>query len=276
MAAGALICVLLAAFFNAAWTALSKAALQDIQADVFTLAMRFGTALFLIPFFLWKLDTGFPWTFWVWLALAGFMETVAIVIQSVGVRRDFYGTYSLGNLAPLFVLMMAPGMLGESASAVLVAGVLLIVGGAFVFVRAGFSWYGIGAAVFFALYNMCSKIGIDQGDPFFFSFPAVMLGVVLYAPWVIWVKPPKEKVCFRRKTVLLLTATAFMSFLATILFFVAISLGDVTRVSSLVRSNLIFGFVLSYFLLHEREHWRRKLAGGCLIALGTVLVGIAQ
>jgi len=137
MSALAVLCTLLAALFNAAWTAISKSALRDLPADRFTPLMRAGAALLLFPFFAWRFDTGFGAAFWFWLALAGLLETLAISVQSLGVRTDYYATFSLVNTAPFFALLIAPGMLGERLGAPLVRGVLLIVAGAILFFPGG-------------------------------------------------------------------------------------------------------------------------------------------
>ncbi len=305
----AILCVLAAAFFNAAWSAVSKRALAEFPADVFTLLMRFGTAIFLFPFFLWRFETHLSASFWLWLAAAGLLETVAIVLQSAGVRRDYYSTFSLVNITPLFVLAFAPGMLGERLSPALVAGVLLVAAGAVFFFPGGkfhHGAFGILAAALFALNNVASKLAITEANPYFFSFPTVLLGVVLFAPVTlirrlrspriadaandisrartsetpeIATSPRREMLSIRgisRRAWIALSATAFCSFLSTLLFYLAIGFGDVTRASSLVRTNLIFGFFLSFYFLHERYGWRRKLLAGLLIFAGTLLVTLAK
>jgi len=52
----------------------------------------------------------------------------------------------------------------------------------------------------------------------------------------------------------------------------AISLDTATRVTAVVRRNLIFGFVLSYAMLGEWSDCAWKAVGTVLILVGTVAV----
>jgi len=57
-------------------------------------------------------------------------------------------------------------------------------------------------------------------------------------------------------------------------FYYALSLDTATRVTAVVRTNLIFGFVLSYLVLKERADLPHKIAGALLILAGTILVAL--
>ena len=52
----------------------------------------------------------------------------------------------------------------------------------------------------------------------------------------------------------------------------ALSLDTATRVTAVVRVNLIFAFVLSYAMLGEKSDWQWKVLGTVLILAGTVAV----
>jgi uncharacterized membrane protein len=41
-----------------------------------------------------------------------------------------------------------------------------------------------------------------------------------------------------------------------VLFFYALWLDTATRVTAAARTNLVFGFLLSYLLLKEKENWQ--------------------
>src|SRR5258708_28312526 len=60
-------------------------------------------------------------------------------------------------------------------------------------------------------------------------------------------------------------APAFWSFIASVLFYVALSHAPASKINPLVRANLLFGFPFSYYLLKEKKGWKYKLLGGGLI-----------
>ncbi len=141
--------VLGAAFFNALWVALSKVALKLLPADLFTILFRSLTAVLLFPLFIYRLQVPSTLYFWLAVALAGFFESMSIILQSVGVRRDYYATFSIANISPFFTLLLAPHILQERVSVVLITGVIFICAGVIVFFRLSwhFSLFGLAAAV---------------------------------------------------------------------------------------------------------------------------------
>lgn len=68
---------------------------------------------------------------------------------------------------------------------------------------------------------------------------------------------------------------AFWSLVATVLFYISLSHASVSKVNPLVRANLLFGFLFSYYLLKEKKGWKSKALGGGLIFVGLILVAIA-
>jgi len=72
-----------------------------------------------------------------------------------------------------------------------------------------------------------------------------------------------------------LLVPAFWSFLASLLFYVALSHAPASKINPLVRANLLFGFLFSYYLLKETKNWVHKVWGGGLILAGLILVAIA-
>ncbi len=68
---------------------------------------------------------------------------------------------------------------------------------------------------------------------------------------------------------------AFLSFIASLLFYVALKYAPVSKINPLVRANLLFGFLFSHYLLKEKEGWKSKALGGGLIMAGLLLVAFA-
>ena len=70
----------------------------------------------------------------------------------------------------------------------------------------------------------------------------------------------------------LIAPLAVLSAVSGITFMYALSLDTATRVTAVVRVNLIFAFVLSYAMLGEKSDWQWKVFGTVLIIAGTVAV----
>jgi drug/metabolite transporter (DMT)-like permease len=268
--------VVIAAFFNALWTALSKPCMEEISPFDFTLQFRFLTALLLLPGFFIFFEIPSDPIFWLATMGMGILELVRITVFSSEIRKDYYSTYAIYNTSPFFTILLAPLFLPERISYVLVLGILAIVGGAWIFygiqqVRIG----GIFCAVSASIGGILSKIALTKSNPYFFACTAFFIGVILMgiAGYVkrgcILAKPVGKDL---RSTILKL---AFYSFLATTLYYIAMDQAPVTRVNPLVRLNLLFGFFLSYYYLREKEFWPRKLAGGFLVLIGGVLITLS-
>ncbi|MCD6386509.1 EamA family transporter [Candidatus Sumerlaeota bacterium] len=265
--------VILAAFFNALWVALSKRALVSIPADLFTVLFRAVTALFLLPLFIYRFQSPDNLVFWLSVALAGIFEGASIILQSIGVRRDYYATFSLANISPLFTLLLAPQLLNEKISPLLVLGIIIICAGVVVFFSLNwrFSVFGLTAALCSSLMNISSKVAIELTDPYYFSFLAFTIGLIFIIPFSPGVRKIRE-VRFNFSLIKLILLISIFSFLATIIYNIAIDYGPITRVSSLVRVNILFGFIISFGFLGERSHLKRRILGGILITVGSILV----
>lgn len=266
-----------AAFFNALWTALSKRHLGKIPPYHFTIIFRGLTALFLLPVFLYDFKVPTSYIFWLAAIAAGILEVISIYSQSVGVKKDFYSTYSLANTSPLFTLIIASHFLPEKINLLLLFGVLFTVTGGFIFyqLKGKFSIYGIIRALCMSIVGVLSKIAIDYSSGFSFPFIIFSLGVlfmVILIPFnkKLFIDLPKFKSYTKN-----LSPLALFSTLATLSYYPAVQIGLITRVSPLVRVNLIFGFLLSYFMLKERENFKRKLFAGILILLGAIFISIS-
>ena len=271
-----IILTIFAAFFNALWTALSKQRLEKISPYYFTLVFRSLTVLFLLPVFLYDFKITSNPVFWFAVFGAGALEMIGIYVQAIGVKKDFYSTYSLANLTPLFTLIIAPYLLPEKISLLLVFGVVFTVSGGMIFyqLNRSLSIYGIIRAACIALASVLAKIAIAYSSGLTYPFITFVIGILL----MVIVSPFRQeqinwgvfKPFFKK-----LLPLAFFSAIATLLYYVAIEFAPVTKVNPLLRINLIFGFALSYFLLHERENLKRKILAGLLILIGTIMVMLA-
>ncbi len=273
--------VVSAAFLNALWTAQTKKVLGDLPPYVFTFFFRGLSALFLLPAF--AVDIHFHpehltplLIFWLATSVFGCLEVFRITMQSVGVREDFYGTFSVYNTSPLFTLLVAPVVLAEKVNLLLILGVVSIVLGAMLFYRLSrrISLIGLSCAICSGVAAVVSKIAIGASSAYVFCFFGYLLGTS-FMPFVP--KRLQQIIETEEKQVHLvkILPIAFYSALATLFYFTAMGMAPVTKVNPLVRTNLIFGFFISVFFLHEKEDLFIKGAGALFILLGSLCVVIA-
>jgi len=270
-----LIVTIAAAFGNALWTAGSKPVVQDIPPFRMMLLFRVMlTAIFLLPFLLIR---GLPGDalFWLVIAAIGLLQAARWVIIMQGVRGDYFSTYGMYNTAPLFTLLIAPTLLPERFGLVVWLGVLAIIAGGFLFYRTSrLSVYGLVGAVLTAFINTLSKHVLGQISPIVLLFlmqSSAALFLLLGYPFARRrdETPPRWKQEAAR-----IAPLTLISAIAGFCFMYALSLDTATRVTAVVRTNLIFGFLLSYVMLKEKSQWEWKLAGTALILVGTIAVAL--
>jgi drug/metabolite transporter (DMT)-like permease len=264
----------IAGFFNAFWTALSKPILKKLSPREFTLIFRFLTCLLFLPFALyqWTWPSSLKW--WGITLAAGLLEGARIWLLTLGVKKDYYSTYAFYNLSPLFMVLAAPMFLGERITGTLAAGALTISIGAFVFYRIGrWSWPGLVGALFSTAAALLSKTALADVSPFFYSFWVFGIGALFLFPMESrWKKGGDSAGLFKTDKWKKILPIAFWSFVASLLFYTALKYAPASKVNPLFRANLLFGFLLSYFLLKEHKNWKEKALGGGLVLAGMGLV----
>lgn len=267
---------ILASFFNALWTALSKRQLGELSPYQFTLMFRAITALLLLPPFLCDFRISTSPVFWLSVLGAGLLEVIGIYSQSSGIKNDFYSTYSIANTSPLFTLLIAPMVLPEKINFLLFLGATSMVIGGIIFYKINpkITIPGVMRALTAAVSGILAKIAISYSSGLSYPFITFTIGIwfmVLVSPFR---QEPFDWVLFRPFTKKLLPL-AIYSALATLFYYLAIELAPITRVNPLVRTNLLFGFILSHYLLKERQDIKRKIFASGLIIIGAVLISIS-
>jgi drug/metabolite transporter (DMT)-like permease len=264
-----------AGFFNALWTALSKKVLVHLSPREFTLVFRLLTALFLFPLALYQWTWPLSLKWWGITLLAGFFEGLRTWMLVRGVKTDYYTTYAFYNLTPFFTVIAAPLFLPESQNGSLIMGGVLIALGAFVFHRMGkWSWGGLWGAIFSTAGVITNKIALADAPPLFFAFWSFGIGALVLIPLESLARTSLRPQVMRKEWRKVL-APAFWSFLASVLFYLALAHAPASKINPLVRANLLFGFLFSYFYLREKKNWAHKALGGGFILAGLILVAVA-
>ena len=265
-----------AAFFNALWTALSKNQLAKFSPYQFTMLFRGLTACWLFPIFIYTYKSPANPIFWLLVLGAGILEMIGIYAQAAGIRKDYYSTFSLSNTSPLFTLIIAPQILPEEVNLFLVFGVVFVVSGGFIFyqLQRKLYIYGLIRALTLAISTIMAKIAIGYSSALTYPFLAFMTGAL----FMIVLNHRQQHPVTRKNINTLLTGLApiaLISAIATVCYYLALEQAAITKVNPLIRTNLIFGFFLSYFFLKERLDIKRKIIASSLILLGAVLITIS-
>lgn len=270
-----IILTLICAFVQSLWMALSKRQLQTLTPLRFMLFFRIPVALALVPAFLWCDPARATPRFWLLAAMAAVLECVRLLSFAHGTRRDYYATYSLKNTAPVWVLLLAPHLLGERLTTPVVCGALSVVVGGFVFYHAGrFQIAGLVAGVSQGAITTLFKLGMSLSNPIYFTFVVYALSTaILFAMESARSGPRPTLAAFGRgaKDTLPLSG---LNVVAMLTYIFALHMAPATHFTILFRTSLIFGFVLSFFVLKEHEGWRAKLIGAAFILLGCVLIAL--
>jgi drug/metabolite transporter (DMT)-like permease len=156
-----------------------------------------------------------------------------------------------------------------------VAGGALIALGAFLFHRMGrWSWPGFWGAILSTGGVIASKEALAHAGPFVLAFWSFGVAALLLIPLEALGGQPLRWSAVRRELHGVLRP-AFGSLVATLLFYMALAHAPASKVNPLVRANLLFGFLFSYYHLKERRGWRHNALAGGLILLGLLLVALA-
>jgi len=198
-------------------------------------------------------------------------------------------TFPLVAFTPIFLLGISFLILGELPSILGLAGILLIVCGAYL-LRAESIKVGIlepirlllkekgqrhmlMAAFLFSFLAVFFKKAILNSSPFF-AFGATQVLSTLFL--TVFFLKKKTLVVLFKKTVdnfKLLFAASVVGFLAGLTLFAAFKLGLAAYVVSVKRSSILFTIILGYIFFKE-DHLIRSLIIGSIMVLGIFLISV--
>jgi drug/metabolite transporter (DMT)-like permease len=281
---------LLSAFSLATADAITKRYLSDYHAGQMTL-VRFGvTGLLLLPLLLMQPWPSPPASFWGWIALLLPIEILAMWLYMKAIR-DSPLSLTLPYLAftPVFNVVTAYALLGETVTPLRFAGIILVVCGAWLLnlnarhdgrgpaflapfraiVRERGSRLMLAVAALYSLTSVMGKGALQYVTPAFFGpFYFVLLGaaaVLLFASRDI----RRWRVLARHPWAPLLVGM-FMSVMVLAHFY-AIAHVEVAYMIAVKRTSLLFGMLYGAWLFGERD-LRRNLASGTLMVAGVYLI----
>ncbi len=129
-------------------------------------------------------------------------------------------------------------------------------------------WLATSAAVIWGFVPLLEKVGLAKLDPMvglFYRSIGVLMGLVILG--LFMVKPAEIRSVDMRSALLVMTGGFFASFVAQILFYQALKIGDMSWIVPISGSYPLIAFLLGVFILGEAVT-PVKVGGALLIILG--------
>lgn len=193
---------------------------------------------------------------------------------------------TLSNASPLFVLPIAPFILGEQLTPYIVGGASLIVIGILVLgaeteginllsvrrlrqaASSGFA-FGIVAAILYGLSYVARKLGINSSNaPILGAMVTTGTSLLLLSLMVAASKGLRSRLRVSQSSLGALISAGVVSSVAWVLQFFALSLGDAVVVVPLMDTAPLFGVVLSYSFLRDVERVTTRVILAALAVVG--------
>ena len=272
--------VLLAAGLHASWNLIIKSEDDKFLSGwltVLTPALLLSPALFF---------TGLPpRSAWPILAGSGVIHTVYMMaLVQAYTHGDLSLVYPVARgLAPLFVAVGAPLILGERLTMLAVFGILLV--------GAGVTWLGLSArravaslpalgwaiatALCICSYSIVDKVGVSQTNPLAYIIVLMAWNGVCMAPFVLWRRDRAHLAGFWRRRWGISLTGGLLSVTAYLLVLVAMRLTQVSYIAALRETSVVLAALLGWRVLGETYGQRRILASA-LVAVGLCLLVLAM
>jgi drug/metabolite transporter (DMT)-like permease len=281
---------LLCALSLASADALTKRHLADYSGREI-LMVRFGLTGVLLTPGLWLMPLPpVPAAFWGWLVLLVPLEIVAMLLYVIAIR-DGPLSHTLPYLAftPVFAALTGWLVLGERVSPRGLAGVLLVVAGAWalnlqgVDARRPANWLEpfrallrergarlmLATAAIYSLTSVMGKAALQHATPLSFGpFYFVLIGAVTLV--VLRPLEPRGWSALTRRPLANL-AIAGLFALMVVTHFLALARVEVAYMIAVKRTSLVFGVLYGALLLGERD-LARSLSASAIMVAGVALI----
>ncbi|HFD91734.1 MAG TPA: EamA family transporter [Gammaproteobacteria bacterium] len=255
------------------------------------LVVRFCVpGLLLVPFVILHPIPPAPPAFWGWMVILIPMEMGAMVCYLIAIRDSpLYLTLPYLAFTPVFSLLSAYLLLGETVSPDGLAGILLVTSGAYLLnadhfrghelkgwlapLRAIFHERGsrlmLLAAIVYSLTSVFSKEAMSYVTPSSFGpFYFFVIGTSVLV--VSMIARPRQLRVLGSRIVPLLVAGALMAVMV-VTHFLAIAAVEVAYMLSVKRSSLLFGILFGAIMFREQQLFHHFIAGTLMVA-GVVLI----
>lgn len=272
--------VLLSAALHASWNLIVKSGDDKLVAAWLTVLAA--------PLVLWPLlcVTGLP-SRDIWPILLG-SGAIHAAYNLALVQAYEHGDLSIvypvaRGLAPLFVAMAAPMLLGERLPPVALAAVILV-GGGIAWLGCAGHWavrqladlrWAVMTAVLIATYSMVDKVGVMSSNAATYAVVLFGCNAAVMTPYVLGTRGWKNVATAWHSRRWMLVASGLCSACAYLLVLAAMRLTQVSYIAALRESSVVFGAVLGWRALKE-PFGRQRLLAASVVTVGLVLLAIAM
>lgn len=277
--------VLLSAFSLASADAVTKGRLADYSARELTLLRFGGAALWLAPLLVVYPLPPVPLAFWGWVAALVPLELLAMLLYVRAICTSPLAlTLPYLAFTPMLTAITGLLILGERVSARGLAGIVLVVAGAYllnsggargrlepfrVIMRDRGSRLMLAVAAIYSLTSVMGKGALRYVPPEAFGpFYYALLGVLTLALFALR-EPTALRALWRRPGWSLLVGLLMATM--AVAHFLALSRAEVAYMIAVKRTSLLFGILYGAILFGEQNLTRHLLAG-TLMVLGVALI----
>ncbi|HZM36628.1 MAG TPA: DMT family transporter [Burkholderiales bacterium] len=261
-----------------------RAVREDISPAVATLGRVFIVMAAVLPFALPGLRSrlkALSWEEWKALLLAGFFGGgVHLAMQWEGLRTTTATSATLFlSTSPVFILLLAPRLLGERVSArqwlgigVSFLGIAAIVSEGRPAALSSLSFnrgdlFALGSMFMWALYTIMLKRRRDPLDMPQFLLVLTVIGAICLSPWVAWELATEPHASLSRNGMLAILYSGIGSFLLAYLgWSYAVTRLGAARAGPWMHGVTAFGVLLAALVLGEYPAWYHFAGIGLILA----------
>ena len=277
---------LLTAISEATKDAISKKGLERMDEYMVAWLVRFMPLPFFLILLLFVDIPPIDTTFWIALVGGGTINVIATIMFVKAIKISPLSlTLPMLTFTPIFLLLTSPIMVGEFPSLIGIAGILLIVLGAYMLnikdrKRGIFSPFRslvkergpllmLCVAAMWSITSNFDKIGMVHSNLVFWLVSVyAFLSVFLF---LIMLCKSKRKLSKLKNNVKIIPLFGIVPAMIGIFQMTALTLTIVPYVISIKRTSSIFGTLYGYFLFREKEIKQRML-GAVIMVMGVLLI----
>jgi drug/metabolite transporter (DMT)-like permease len=279
-----LLAALLSTIFSSSKDLMSKRLASRLDGTVST----FASFAFALPFYvvllfvLWLRGAetfAYSLTFWTLVLLRSLTDTVAEWMKMHALAHgDLSIVVLILSLSPLLLLVASPLITGDALTLAEVASVFLVVVGSILMVYRPRGGKGVtqkrgmvlaaGAALFFSLNSCFDRLAVERGTPVFSGFTMTLLSALFLCPFVVG---RATRIASLRSHFLgfLIRGLLETTFMVCKLF--ALQTMHAPALAGIQRLSLLLS-ILGGRVFFKEADFKRRLAAGCLIVAGVVLI----
>jgi len=272
---------LLCAFSLASADAATKRWLADYRAGELVLVRFVVAGVMLLPLVWWFPLPPVPPAFWGWFGLLLPLELTAMWLYMTAIRdTPLHLTLPYLAFTPAFNVVTGWLLLGETVSLRGLAGILLVVVGAYLLntgdsrdgllapfravLRVRGSWIMLLVALIYSVTSVAGKAAMAYATPASFgAFYYVAVGAATLVVFGLR-RPGQLRALTRRPAPTLLVGGLMAVMVVT--HFLAIALTEVAYMVAVKRTSLLFGILYGAWVFGERGLTRQLTAGGLMVA----------